>query len=96
MLGMSSSTGQDEDQPFTHKETRAEREARKREKERVLREQERERSMQFERVDGGYLVTLGTYIGPEDFSKPVVRQLIVRYCALAQILPGFLLTLHLD
>ncbi|KKA28974.1 hypothetical protein TD95_000908 [Thielaviopsis punctulata] len=68
---------QDENQPFKHKETRAEKEARRREKERVLREQERERSMQLERVDGGYLVTLGTYIGPEDFSKPVVRQLII-------------------
>jgi len=34
--------------------------------------------MQEESVDGGYLVTLGTYIGPEDYSKPVVRQLQVR------------------
>lgn len=34
--------------------------------------------MQEEGVDGGYLVTLGTYIGPEDYSKPVVRQLQVR------------------
>ncbi|KAL5628447.1 hypothetical protein BROUX41_003195 [Berkeleyomyces rouxiae] len=66
-----------EQQPFTHKETRAEREARKLEKERALRAQERERSMQAERVDGGYLVTVGTYVGPEDFSKPVVRQLII-------------------
>jgi hypothetical protein len=39
---------------------------------------ERERSMQEENVDGGFLVTLGTYIGPEDYSKPVVRQLQVR------------------
>ncbi|KAL2889825.1 Protein sip-5 [Ceratocystis lukuohia] len=66
-----------EQQPFTHKETRAEREARKLEKERLLRAQERARSMQSERVDGGYLVTVGTYVGPEDFSKPVVRQLII-------------------
>lgn len=31
--------------------------------------------MKEEHVDGGYLVTLGTYTGTEDFSKPVVRQL---------------------
>jgi hypothetical protein len=59
------------------RETRAEREARRLEKERVLRAQERERSIREEGVDGGYLVTLGTYTGPEDFSKPVVRQLQV-------------------
>ncbi|KAF2262765.1 hypothetical protein CC78DRAFT_554366 [Lojkania enalia] len=57
------------------RETKAEREARKLEKERLLRTQERERSIREEGVDGGYLVTLGTYTGPEDFSKPVVRQL---------------------
>lgn len=34
--------------------------------------------MRDEAVDGGYLVTLGTYTGPEDFSKTVVRQLMVR------------------
>lgn len=39
---------------------------------------ERERSLKEEGVDGGYLVTLGTYTGPEDFSKPIVRQLMVR------------------
>lgn len=59
------------------RETRAEREARRLEKERVLRAQERERSIREEGVDGGFLVTLGTYTGPEDFSKPVVRQLQV-------------------
>lgn len=59
------------------RETKAEREARKLEKERQLRAQERERSIREEGVDGGYLVTLGTYTGPEDFSKPVVRQLQV-------------------
>lgn len=59
------------------RETKAEREARKLEKERALRAQERERSIREEGVDGGYLVTLGTYTGPEDFSKPVVRQLQV-------------------
>ncbi|KAF2016198.1 hypothetical protein BU24DRAFT_462379 [Aaosphaeria arxii CBS 175.79] len=57
------------------RETKVEREARKLEKERALRAQERERSIREEGVDGGYLVTLGTYTGPEDFSKPVVRQL---------------------
>ncbi|KAH7038595.1 hypothetical protein B0J12DRAFT_765062 [Macrophomina phaseolina] len=72
------STTSDRDPPeFTRRETRAEREARKREKERILREQERERSMREEGVDGGYLVTLGTYTGPEDFSKPIVRQLMI-------------------
>ena len=59
------------------RETKAEREARRLEKERVLRAQERERSVREESVDGGYLVTLGTYTGPEDFSKPVVKQLQV-------------------
>ena len=59
------------------RETRQEREARKLEKERQARLKERERSIREEHVDGGYLVTLGTYTGPEDFSKPVVRQLQV-------------------
>lgn len=62
------------------RETKAEREARKLEKERALRAQERERSIREEGVDGGYLVTLGTYTGPEDFSKQVVRQLQVWSC----------------
>lgn len=64
-----------EDEPFTHKETKAEREARRLERERAAREKERERSTAEEHVDGGYLVTLGTYTGTEDFSKPTVRQL---------------------
>lgn len=33
--------------------------------------------MREEGVDGGYLVTLGTYTGPEDFSKTIVRQLMI-------------------
>lgn len=33
--------------------------------------------MKEEGVDGGYLVTQGVYVGTEDFSKPVVRQLMV-------------------
>lgn len=57
------------------RETRQEREARKAEKERQKRKQDRERSMLEEHVDGGYLVTLGTYTGPEDFNKAIVRQL---------------------
>lgn len=60
------------------RETKAEREARKLEKERQQRAQDRERSIKEEGVDGGFLVTLGTYTGPEDFSKAVVRQLQVR------------------
>ena len=59
------------------RETKQEREARKLEKERVARAKERERSVREEGVDGGYLVTLGTYVGPEDFSKSIVRQLQV-------------------
>ncbi|KAG7286402.1 hypothetical protein NEMBOFW57_008711 [Staphylotrichum longicolle] len=31
--------------------------------------------MKEEHVDGGYLVTLGTYTSPEDFNKQIVRQL---------------------
>lgn len=33
--------------------------------------------MKEEHVDGGYLVTQGVYVGPEDFSKAMVRQLMV-------------------
>ncbi|KAL2759909.1 hypothetical protein ACRALDRAFT_206033 [Sodiomyces alcalophilus JCM 7366] len=71
--GASSSTR--EDAPYERRETRQEREARRLERERVAREKERERSMREEHVDGGYLVTLGTYTGPEDFNKQIVRQL---------------------
>lgn len=35
--------------------------------------------MREEHVDGGYLVTQGVYVGPEDFSKSIVRQLIVGF-----------------
>jgi hypothetical protein len=59
------------------RETKAEREARKLEKDRVIRAQEREQSLREEGVDGGFLVTLGVYTGPEDFSKATVRQLQV-------------------
>ncbi|CAK4032773.1 hypothetical protein DOTSEDRAFT_73692 [Lecanosticta acicola] len=57
------------------RETRQEREARSAERERQARLRERERSMREEHVDGGYLVTVGVYTGPEDFNKQVVRQL---------------------
>lgn len=71
-LGLGSAAG-----PTERRETRAEREARKLEKERVLRVKERERSLKSEHVDGGYLVTMGVYVGTEDFDKPVVRKLMV-------------------
>lgn len=64
--------------PERPRETKQEREARKVEKERQARVKEREKSLREEHVDGGYLVTLGTYTGPEDFNKGIVRQLQVR------------------
>ena len=67
-----------QDAPFERRETRQEREARKLERERAARAKDRERSMREEHVDGGYVVTMGTYTGTEDFSKTVVRQLQVR------------------
>ena len=73
-LGISNS----EAQPEVRRETKQEREIRRRERERAARLKERERSMKEEHVDGGYLVTQGVYVGQEDFSKTVVRQLIVR------------------
>ena len=60
------------------RESKAEREARKLEKERVVRIKEREKSMKEEHVDGGYLVTQGVYVGIEDYNKAIVRQLMVR------------------
>ncbi|KAI0836449.1 hypothetical protein F5Y06DRAFT_273509 [Hypoxylon sp. FL0890] len=71
----SSSSSRHQDAPFEHRETKQEKEARRLERERVARIKERERSMKEEHVDGGYLVTMGIYNAPEDFSKPVVRQL---------------------
>ncbi|KAI8961319.1 hypothetical protein F5Y11DRAFT_230115 [Daldinia sp. FL1419] len=70
-----SSSSRHQDAPFEHRETKQEKEARRLERERVARLKERERSMKEEHVDGGYLVTMGVYTAPEDFSKPVVRQL---------------------
>jgi hypothetical protein len=95
-LGISSSSNRDrnrrrEDAPFTHRETKAEREARKLARERETRAVEREKSMKEENVDGGYLVTLGTYTGTEDYNKTVVRQLLVwmhQCCSYSFFLPS--------
>ncbi|TKA47824.1 hypothetical protein B0A49_13029, partial [Cryomyces minteri] len=76
-LGIGGSSEREASASEARRETRQEREGRKLEKERLAREKERERSMREESVDGGYLVTLGTYTGPEDFNKDVVRQLMV-------------------
>lgn len=77
-LGFSFGLGdRDTPPPEQRRETKQEREARKLEKERQERDKERERSLKEEHVDGGFLVTLGTYTGPEDFNKAVVRQLQV-------------------
>ncbi|RAL63464.1 hypothetical protein DID88_003884 [Monilinia fructigena] len=59
------------------KETRAEAKARRLERDRIARIEERKRSIREEHVDGGYLVTMGVYIGPEDFNKAIVRQLMI-------------------
>ncbi|RMZ86026.1 hypothetical protein DV737_g329, partial [Chaetothyriales sp. CBS 132003] len=59
------------------RENKQEREARKQERERQARLKERARSMREESVDAGYLVTQGVYVGPEDFNKTVVRQLMI-------------------
>ncbi|KAL1303373.1 hypothetical protein AAFC00_006770 [Neodothiora populina] len=66
-----------EAQPEPRRETKQEREARRVARERAAREKERERSVREEGVDGGFLVTLGTYVGPEDFNKAVVRSLMI-------------------
>ena len=76
-LGIGGNNEQDTSSLETRRENKAEREARKLEKERIARVKERERSMKEEHVDGGYLVTLGVYVGVEDFNKATVRQLQV-------------------
>ncbi len=91
-LGSSGGNGSHPDPPYERRETKQEREARRVERERVTRIKERERSLKEEHVDGGYLVTLGTYTGPEDFNKQVVRQLQVRTTALVS--PSLILTAH--
>lgn len=100
LLGLASqnATTSGQQAPYEQRrETKQEREARRLEKERVARLKERERSMKEEHVDGGYLVTLGTYVGPEDFNKQVVRHLQVSpITSLARLLTfvgmGLLLT----
>ncbi|CAK7241305.1 MAG: SNF1-interacting protein [Sporothrix thermara] len=74
-LGISGASSPRSNAPPERRETRQEREARRLERERQARLVERERSLREEHVDGGYLVTLGTYVGPEDFNKTIVRQL---------------------
>jgi len=79
-LGLASAGGGSSsraDAPHERRETKQEREIRRLERERLARTAERERSMREEHVDGGYLVTMGIYNGPEDFNKQIVRQLIV-------------------
>nr|POF04124.1 protein sip5 [Quercus suber] len=61
--------------PERPRETKQEKEARRLARDRQARLKERERSIREEGVDGGFLVTLGTYTGPEDFNKSIVRQL---------------------
>lgn len=79
-LGSRDSEREPRRDPFEHRrETKQEREARRLEREQAARLIERERSMKEEQVDGGYLVTQGVYVGHEDFSKPVVRQLMVSH-----------------
>ncbi|KAK3303106.1 uncharacterized protein B0T15DRAFT_263649 [Chaetomium strumarium] len=74
-LGSGGSSGSQPEPPYERRETKQEREARRLERERIARIAERERSMKEEHVDGGFLVTMGTYTGPEDFNKQIVRQL---------------------
>ena len=93
MLGIATQNGTTSGQqpPYEQRrETKQEREARKAEKERVARLKERERSMKEEHVDGGYLVTLGTYVGAEDFNKQIVRQLQVSSTPSCGPCPGLL------
>ena len=59
------------------RESKQERETKRLERERIAREKERTRSMRDEHVDGGFLVTQGVYTGIEDYSKAVVRRLMV-------------------
>ncbi|KAL4784266.1 protein sip5 [Aspergillus varians] len=78
LLGIGGSSDRDAATILEHRrETKQEREARRLEKERTARLKERERSMKEEHVDGGYLVTQGVYTGTEDFTKPIVRQLMI-------------------
>jgi len=92
ILGLGSPAGSSSrpEPPYERRETRQEREARRLERERIARVAERERSMKEEHVDGGFLVTLGTYTGPEDFNKQIVRQLQVSCCFTVLVCTNFL------
>ncbi|KAK3991559.1 hypothetical protein QBC44DRAFT_393152 [Cladorrhinum sp. PSN332] len=74
-LGLTGGSSSQGEHSHERRETKQEREARRLEKERVARIAERERSMKEEHIDGGFLVTMGTYTGSEDFNKSIVRQL---------------------
>ncbi|KAI9881261.1 MAG: SNF1-interacting protein [Pleopsidium flavum] len=76
-LGIGSGSDRDTPGLETRRETKQERETRKAERETIAREKQRERSMREENVDGGYLVTQGVYTGIEDYSKAIVRQLMI-------------------
>lgn len=76
-LGIGGSSEHDVASLEARRENKQERETRRIEKERIARLMERERSMREEHVDGGYLVTQGVYVGPEDYNKSIVRQLMV-------------------
>jgi hypothetical protein len=73
--GSSSAAHREAEASDRPRETKPERDARRAERDRQARLRERERSVREESVDGGFLVTLGTYTGPEDFNKGIVRQL---------------------
>ena len=77
LLNLSNFGDRDVQTSETRRETRQEREARRLERDRLSREKERERSMHEEHIDGGYLVTQGVYTGPEDYSKFIVRRLMI-------------------
>ena len=77
LLGIVSTTERDQAGLENRRETKQERETRRLQREKVTREREREQSMRKENVDGGFLVTQGVYTGTEDYSKHIVRQLMV-------------------
>ena len=77
LLGLGSNNDRDPMTLEQRRESKQEREAKKLERERIAREKERTRSMRDEHVDGGFLVTQGVYTGVEDYSKTVVRRLMV-------------------
>lgn len=79
LLGIGPMSSSRPDPSYERRETKQEREARRLERERIQRVKERERSIREEHIDGGYLVTMGVYVGAEDYSKQTVRQLQVRY-----------------